>query len=208
MIDFKNRFTKNNEEDDGDFFDGPDFLEDEKKEKKPQEPVYSPDTPDYWEQDEPKFEHLKFSRKGTFYVILTSFAVLLGLIIAFYLRFCSPYIDGAVAYGYVDHIERRGTVFKTYEGTLINYKDLHDTTRLYKRDFVFTASNKGVATALKYKQQEGKPVKVDYKVYHATLPWRGASKIVITGVSDVDPKTILPPEFRNSTDEDSIPATK
>lgn len=106
-----------------------------------------------------------------------------------------PIRDDAIQFGYVENIERRGTVFKTFEGVLIPYKELMDTTRIYSRDFIFTAVDEKVATRLKRAQISAEPVRVGYRKYHATLPWRGASKIVVTSVDSVNPDKILPPEF-------------
>lgn len=199
-MDLRSRFSSRFDDEDNDSFEGPSVEQKKEQEVKEKKQTLSPDNPEYWEQDEPKWEHLRVSNKNRFYLWLTGIGVLIGLCIAFYLRFCSPYIEDATAYGYVDHIEKRGTIFKTYEGTLINYKELHDTTRLYKRDFVFTAGDVDIASKLKRMQIEGKPVRVEYKMYHATLPWRGSSKIIITSVDSVNPRTILPPEFQVETE--------
>ena len=121
--------------------------------------------------------------------------VIAGLAVGFWLRYLSPYVEDATQYGYVEHLEKRGTIFKTYEGVLLPYKELRDTTRIYSRDFIFTAADKDVAMKLKRAQLDGRPVRVEYEQYHATLPWRGSSKTVITAVDSVDINTILPPEF-------------
>ena len=122
--------------------------------------------------------------------------LLLALTCAVWLRFINPYVEDASQVGYVEHIERRGTVFKTFEGVLLPYKELIDTTRIYRRDFVFTAADEATAVRLKQAMIEARPVRVTYKQYHATLPWRGSSKTIVTSVDSVDPARILPPEFR------------
>ena len=99
--------------------------------------------------------------------------IVVALGVACWLRYFSPYVEDATQYGYVEHIEKRGTVFKTYEGVLLPYKELHDTTRIYSRDFIFTAADKQVALRLKRAQLDARPVRVTYRQYHATLPWRG-----------------------------------
>ncbi|MDE6796037.1 MAG: hypothetical protein K2J63_12135, partial [Muribaculaceae bacterium] len=114
-------------------------------------------------------------------------------------RFLSPYVTDASQVGYVEHIEKRGTVFKTYEGVLLPYKELLDTTRVYRRDFIFTAADEKTAVSLKQAMLDGRPVRVSYKQYHAILPWRGSSKTIVTGVDSVDASKILPPEFRISS---------
>ena len=49
--------------------------------------------------------------------------LLILLMLGMWLRFFSPYIEDATQVGYVESIERRGTVFKTYEGVLLPYKE-------------------------------------------------------------------------------------
>ena len=183
--------NKNNEEEDkADFFEnpGPEI------EEKPEKPSYKPEDPDYWEE-ESEWEHLKPNTGLPLWLWIVVALACVGLVVGCWIRFFSPYIDDAVQYGYVEHIESRGTLFKTYEGTLIPYKELMDTTRIYNRDFVFSVDDKNTAVKLRQAQYDGRPVMVGYKQYHATLPWRGASKIVVTSVDSVDPAKILPPEF-------------
>ena len=103
-------------------------------------------------------------------------------------------MDGK-AEGYVENIEKRGTIFKTYEGTLIPYRELMDTTRVYSRDFIFSVEDNKTATTLKEALYNAKPVRIGYKKYHATVPWRGANKIVVTSADTINPDKILPPEF-------------
>ncbi len=188
-------FKPSDDEEDNDkhdYFDGPDIPE---PEEQPKKPVYLPDDPDYWEE-ESEWEHLKPKRKWKLWLWLGCILVLIALICAVWLRFLNPYVEDASQVGYVEHIERRGTIFKTFEGVLLPYKELIDTTRVYRRDFVFTAADEATAVRLKQAMIEARPVRVTYKQYHATLPWRGASKTIVTAVDSVDPAKILPPEFR------------
>lgn len=184
------------EDDSKDYFDGPD-LPDQKKE--PKVPVYTPDDPRYWEQDESEFEHLRPGRRYMLWVWVAATGVALGLILTVYFRWFSPYVEGATQYGYVESLERRGTIFDTYEGVLLPYKDLMDTTRSYGGDFVFTCADGDVAVKLRRMQYANLPVRVVYRRYHATLPWRGDSRIIVERVDSVDPSRILPPEFTPET---------
>lgn len=184
------------EDDSKDYFDGPDLPE-QKKEPKP--PVYTPDDPRYWEQDESEFEHLRPGRRYMLWVWVAAAGVAIGLILTVYFRWFSPYVEGATQYGYVESLERRGTIFDTYEGVLLPYKDLMDTTRSYGGDFVFTCADGDVAVKLRRMQYANLPVRVVYRRYHATLPWRGDSRIIVERVDSVDPSRILPPEFTPET---------
>lgn len=180
------------EKDNNDYFDGPDIPE---PPEQPKKPIYQPDDPDYWEE-EPEWEHLKPKRKWKLWLWLGSILVIIAFMFAMWLRFFNPYVEDASQVGYVEHIEHRGTIFKTFEGVLLPYKELIDTTRLYRRDFVFTAADEKSAIRLKQAMLDGRPVRVNYKQYHATLPWRGSSKTIVTSVDSVDPSKILPPEYR------------
>lgn len=184
---------KDEEQEKNDYFESSE--EPEKKPEEPKKPTYTPDDPAYWEE-ESEWEHLKPRRKSRLWVWLLCVIVAAALAVACWLRYFSPYVEDATQFGYVENIEKRGTIFKTYEGVLIPYKELMDTTRIYSRDFIFTAQNDSLAAKLKRAQFAGCPVRVGYRQYHATLPWRGASKIVVTSVDTVNASQILPPEFR------------
>jgi len=186
---------KDNSQERADFFDGPDIPE---QPKAPKKPVYTPDDPAYWDEEESEWEHLKPRNRWKPWLLAGVAFVVVALAVACWLRYFSPYVEEAVQYGYVEHIEKRGTLFKTYEGVLLPYKELRDTTRIYSRDFIFTADGLEVARKLKKAQLGAYPVRVEYKRYHATLPWRGSSKTVVTAVDSVDPMSILPPEFAPS----------
>ena len=179
-------------DDDKDVFDNEKLEEDAPQEKQPH---YKPEDPEYWEQDESEWDHLKRRSRIPFWVWVLCALAVVGLVIDCWIRFFSPYVEDATQYGYVEHIEKRGMIFKTYEGTLIPYKELMDTTRVYNRDFVFSVADTKTATKLKEAMYNAKPIRVGYKKYYATVPWRGANKIVVTSADTVNPETILPPEF-------------
>lgn len=175
-----------------DFFDGPAIPE---VKKEPKGPVYTPDDPRYWEQPESEFEHLKPSNRWKLWGWVAGAGILLGIVLTIYFRWFSPYVEEATQYGYVENIERRGTVFNTYEGTILPYRELMDTTRSYTRDFIFSCPDPKVAVRLRQLQYANLPARVVYKRYHGALPWRGDSKIIIVRADTADPAKILPPEF-------------
>ena len=69
-----------------------------------------------------------------------------------------------------------------------------DTTRVYDKDFVFSTVNDTVAVTLRRMQYKNRPVRVEYEVYHAAVPWRGDTRYIVVRVDSVDPRTILPPD--------------
>lgn len=180
--------------DDRDIFDN-DREYEEEKEQEEKQPRYKRDQPEYWEQEESEWEHLKPRTRLPLWLWIVFALIVVGLVIGCWIRYFSPYVEDATQYGYVEGIEKRGMIFKTYEGTLIPYKELMDTTRIYNRDFVFSVKDSETAATLKEASYKNKPVRVEYKKYYATVPWRGANKILVTSADTVDKNTILPPEF-------------
>lgn len=177
-----------------DYFENtPEVVE---KPKEPKKPVYKPDDPRYYDERESDWEHLKPSpyrhRKLIIYgvTLLIFFMVLLGL----YIYYFTPQVEEAETYGYVENVEKRGLVFKTYEGVILPYRSVMDTARVYDKDFVFSAKDEHIAAELKKKQQSGKPVRVEYVRYRTSLPWRGEEKTVVVNVDSVNPTKLLPPD--------------
>lgn len=167
-----------------------------KKEKPPKKPRYHDDDPRYYEEEESRWEHLKPStyRRGPMLWIVGAVVVVMCFLVCLYIYIFTPRVHEATQYGYVDHVQKEGMMFHTYEGMMLPYKSLMDTVRPYEGDFEFSAKDSEVATQLLRQQGTGKPVKVQYKVYRFAMPWRGNSKVIVTAVDSVDPRTLLPPD--------------
>lgn len=185
---------KFNEDDNNDYFDGTYVPEEPPKPKEPKAPTFKPDDPRYWDDPEPEFEHLKPEGRSRIWWWLAAAGILVGLLIAGYIRWFTPYAENAVQYGYVEAIDYEGTLFKTYEGVMLPYKNIMDTTRVYQGDFLFSTLNDSAAVLLRRMQYANHPVRVEYKVYHSALPWRGKTKYVVVRADTVDPRLILPPD--------------
>jgi len=179
-----------------DYFDGPDIPDQPVKKKEPKGPELQPEDPEYWDQPESEWEHLKPPRSRRFWLYVVAGAVAVTVISALYVRYFSPYVEGGTVCGYVEQIEHRGMVFKTYEGNLLPYKELKDTTRVYREDVRFSVPADSNAVMLKKMMFANRPVRITYEFYKGRLPWRGESNMIVTRVDTVDPRTILPPEFQ------------
>lgn len=185
------------EEEKNDYFDGPDIPDAPEEPKKPE---LTPDDPRYWEEPEDEFEHLRPNKTHwKLYVWIFCAAVVVGILVAIYIRVFSPYVELATQYGYVEKIERRGDIFKTYEGVILPYKSLMDTIRPYESDFVFSTRDPSTAANLKRMMIANRPVRVTYDVYHTVMPWRGDTKIQVVRVDTVDERFILPPDRQPET---------
>lgn len=128
-------------------------------------------------------------------IVLTLLFLMCVIGIAGYIRYFNPYATEAITTGYITSIERRGILFKTFEGEMITERSYGDTTRVYHNDFTFSVDNDSIAYLLQSFQNTGRHVTVSYSRYYGTLPWRGASTNVIDAV--ISPKEI-------KADNDSI----
>lgn len=186
-----------------DYFES-DETQPEKK-KEPKKPTLKPEDPKYWEESDDEFENFYIHRKTRFKIYLFGgLAIFLIWLISFiYIRMFQPYVTEATQYGYVETLYKEGDVFKTFEGVLLPYKSLMDTTRVYEGDFVFSTSDANIAATLKEMQFACKPVKVEYSIYHSRMPWRGCSHVIVTRVDSVNERDILPADRRPSYLHDS-----
>lgn len=181
-------------EDKEDFFEkSPDDIP--KKVKEPKQPTYKPDDPRYYDREEGKWDHLKPApyQKGPIIWIVGGAIVAMCILVGMYVYFFSPQVQEASEYGYVDEIHKEGIMFQTFEGVLLPYKNLMDSTREYKGDFVFSTNNDSIATQLLRQHRKGRPVRVGYQVYRFKMPWRGNTKVIVTEVdTTISPDSLLP----------------
>ncbi|MDE6859860.1 MAG: hypothetical protein K2J65_05565 [Duncaniella sp.] len=111
-----------------------------------------------------------------FFILLVIFGVF------FYIRYCSPYVVESRTAGFVTRVEKKGYIFKTYEGEMISQEQLTDTTRIYSRDFLFSIPNDSLARVIQSYQGTGRPVTIICNRYLGTLPWRGESNTIAVAV--------------------------
>lgn len=122
-------------------------------------------------------------RRRRRHILLGSAAFLaLALAVAVGLRYFVPYATESRVRGFVTNVERRGLLFKTFEGEMITNEMLTDTTRIYQRSVTFSVPDDSLARELQQRQSTGRPVILLTKRYHGTLPWRGASTTVVTDI--------------------------
>lgn len=182
-------FNNTDEEENNDLFETQDPAEEEVREKKQR---LSRDNPEYWEQEESRWEHLRVSLSTKMKVMATVVAVAAALLTIGIVEVFSPCVDEACQYGYIDTVERHGSFFKTYECTMLPYRSVMDTTNAYHGDFKFSA-DKETGKKLKHFRRSGIPVRVGYKVYGMVMPWRGESKTIAVSIDSVCPDSIIPP---------------
>lgn len=190
---FFRKKLKDEDEEDNDFFDSDD---EPVPEKKPKVPKLDPEDPDYWIEEESPISSIIRKPRKTWKIWLAGAIGLLLLIIFSWIWFLRPYSDNAIKYGYIKNMERRGSFLKTFEGTMIPYKELGDPNPLYFEEVKFSVESDSLAAVMKRMMLGCIPVRVEYDTYHAPLPWKGEAKMIIIKADTADPKKILPPEYR------------
>lgn len=109
-----------------------------------------------------------------FFVI---FAALAGF---FYWRYFWIFGEGVKA-GELNYVVKKGYVFKTYEGKLIQ-SGLRSRTpgTVASYEFEFSVKNEEIANKLML--SGGKEVELHYKEYLNAIPWRGYSNYVVDSI--------------------------
>jgi hypothetical protein len=108
-------------------------------------------------------------------------------------RFYFVFGDGVRA-GNLNFLVKKGYIFKTWEGRLIQVGFKTQTTgSLQSNEFEFSVASDSIGAILE--RCSGKFVEVRYKEYLQSLPWRGMSHYVVVEVlkiGDPVPVTGLP----------------
>jgi hypothetical protein len=105
--------------------------------------------------------------------------VFIGLAIFFYYHFYWQFGSGTKA-GTLNTFMKKGYVFKTYEGKIIQsgFK-----ANVQSNEFNFSVTKESVAETLLH--NAGKDVEVHYIEYFGALPWRGMERYVVDSVYEV-----------------------
>ncbi|MBC7557271.1 MAG: hypothetical protein H7195_09960 [Chryseobacterium sp.] len=87
--------------------------------------------------------------------------------------------------GQLNYVVRKGNVFKTYEGKLIQqgFGSTGKTGALTSYEFEFSIDDEAV-----FKQMEansGKSFDLHYKEYHGKIPWRGNTVYIVDKVIEM-----------------------
>ena len=115
--------------------------------------------------------------KKIFRIIIFSLILFFGLF--FYFRFYWVFGTGTKA-GVLNYFMKKGYVFKTYEGKVIQsgFK-----VNVQSNEFDFSVLNENVAKTLL--DNAGREVELHYIEYFGALPWRGMQKYVVDSVYEV-----------------------
>lgn len=131
--------------------------------------------------------------------ILTWTSIVAVLVLAGYIffKFCFVYAEG-VNEGDINYFQREGYIFKTYEGKMIQsgLKNSKVQGSIQSNEFKFSVVDKNVAEQLNEISNTG--VKLHWKRYRGTLPWRGNSQYIVDGVVSSPSRVVKPAEERTN----------
>lgn len=111
----------------------------------------------------------------------TSVIAILALAAFIFIKFCFVYSEG-VNEGDINYFQREGFIFKTYEGKMIQtgLKNTHVQGSIQSNEFKFSVESESVAKQLN--EGTNMNVKLHWKRYLGTLPWRGNSQYIVDSV--------------------------
>lgn len=117
------------------------------------------------------------------FVTIGIFVLLIAGGVIFWWRHYFVFGEGVKA-GDLNYLVKKGYVFKTWEGKLIQtgFKTPAPGA-IQSNEFEFSITNDSLATVLE--RASGKFVELRYKEYIAPLPWRGMSKYVVIEILDI-----------------------
>lgn len=114
---------------------------------------------------------------------IISLIVVLAIASFVYYRYFFVFGEGVKA-GELNYIVKKGYLFKTNEGRLIQTGIRSGTTgAISSNEFMFSVANPQIANQLE--TSSGKTVQLHYKEYISKLPWRGVSNFVVDSVLSI-----------------------
>ena len=110
--------------------------------------------------------------------------LLLAAAIFVYFKFFFVYSEGTNE-GDINYFQREGFVFKTYEGKMIQtgYNSHNTSATIQSNEFKFSVVDERVARQID--SNSSRQIKLHWKRYLGTLPWRGKSQFVVDSIISV-----------------------
>lgn len=121
-------------------------------------------------------------KKSGFKKFMRIFFLIVVLILAFMIWWKYFYVFGeGVKSGELNYVVKKGNIFKTYEGKLIQSGiRSKGAGSVQSYEFEFSVVNDSIAKILM--ENSGSYFDLHYKEYKKTLPWRGFSPYIVDGI--------------------------
>ena len=118
-------------------------------------------------------------------IVTTVISVLMLALVGFvYFKFFFVYSEGTNE-GDINYLQREGFIFKTYEGKMIQtgYNSHNTSSTIQSNEFKFYVVDERVAQQID--NNSSRQIKLHWKRYLGTLPWRGNSQFVVDSIISV-----------------------
>ena len=101
-----------------------------------------------------------------------------------FFKFCFVYSEG-VNEGDINYFQKEGFIFKTYEGKMIQtgYNSKNSNATIQSNEFKFSVDAERVAEQIQ--NVSAKQIKLHWRRYLGTLPWRGNSEFIVDSILSV-----------------------
>ena len=121
---------------------------------------------------------------GSKIIAVASTLAIVALAVFVYIKFFFVYSQG-VNEGDINYFQYEGFVFKTYEGKMIQtgYNSRNTGATIQSNEFKFSVEDEAVARQIE--NNSSYQIKLHWKRYLGTLPWRGNSQFVVDSIVSV-----------------------
>jgi hypothetical protein len=124
-------------------------------------------------------------------ILILSLIVIAGVWFAWHFYWV---LGEGVKAGQLNYFTKKGYVFKTYEGKLIQAGfQGGEPGSVQSNEFRFSVVNESIANKLM--SNSGKEFELHYKEYMGALPWRGTSLFVVDSIYSIRDSKILPTPY-------------
>ena len=122
--------------------------------------------------------------KGSKITVTLVILVLLGLAMFGYVKYFFVYSEGTNE-GDINYFQKEGFIFKTYEGKMIQtgYNSHNTSATIQSNEFKFSVVDERIAEQID--SNSSRQIKLHWKRYLGTLPWRGNSQFVVDSIISV-----------------------
>jgi len=114
------------------------------------------------------------------FLVITVLSIIIIGGIVIYVKYFNVYGEG-VKSGQLNYLVKKGDIFKTYEGKLIQSGiRSRQPGSIQSYEFEFSVQNKSLADRLM--ANSGKDFDLHYKEYRGTIPWRGYTVFIVDSI--------------------------
>lgn len=118
------------------------------------------------------------------FIWIASLLLVMVLAMLIWWRYFFVFSEGVKA-GDLNYFEKKGIIFKTYEGRLVQAGfNSPEAGALQSNEFRFSVKDDTIAKKLE--RASGRFVELRYKEYIKPVPWRGASNYIVIEVLEIE----------------------